>query len=184
MAIEHQVFEIVVYQFGWRVVITFNLVAYHFDFFFQFVVGILTIKHHIREQFHRPKSMLFGQCSIINGILFIGECVEVATHTLQAIQYIKRRSLACTLKRCMFAKVSHAHFFGCFVACTSINLVTAIHHRRRRRSMNDAKPIKKCGRVIFLIHVNGRVRLICHCAIDDKKATRARLKHTSPNKPK
>ena len=47
MTRKNGVFEIIVYQFGRRVVVAFNLVAYHFNFFSQLGGGILTIKHHV-----------------------------------------------------------------------------------------------------------------------------------------
>ena len=48
MTRKNGVFKIVVYQFGRRIVVAFNLVAYHFNLFSQLGSRILAVEHHIR----------------------------------------------------------------------------------------------------------------------------------------
>ena len=149
MPFEYGIFYLVVYQFGRTVVITFNLIAYHFHLFIYLVLRIDAVENDIGKQVYGAWNVFFQYCSVVNGVFFIGKSIDIAANTLERVQYVPRPSVACTLERHVFAEVRQALLFLLFVPCTGIDPVTAVHYRRCRGQMNNAQSAgKRMGIVI------------------------------------
>jgi hypothetical protein len=112
MAAEQLVLEEVVDEFGWRVVIALYLVADDVRFVLYLVLWILTAEDDIRQQVNGTRKVLLLDGCIEGGVLLVGKGVQVAAHTLQAVQYLDGRTASGALEAHVLAKVCHA-FFAC-----------------------------------------------------------------------
>ena len=88
MSAEYGVLKLVINQFGRRVVVTFNLVAYHLNLLVNLCLRIRAVEHHVGKQVDSPCDVLLQQCRIEHRVLLVGEGVEVASHLLQPVQYL------------------------------------------------------------------------------------------------
>ena len=106
MALENEVFELVINQFGRRVVITFYLVTDDINLMFQLVLRVFTAKNNIAKQVNCSHKMLTLNSGIKNGIFLVGKGVKITSHTLKAIENLECRTVVGSLERRMLTKVS------------------------------------------------------------------------------
>ena len=93
---------------------------------------------NVTEQVYRPIQMVLQDGGIEYRIFLIGKGIEVATHTLQTIQYLQRLALLSTLKSCMFTEMSQPILAQSLLTGTSIDTNTTVDHLRLRGQMNHA----------------------------------------------
>jgi len=141
MVSEDDVFKLIVDQFRRRVVVTLYLIANHLYFFVNLILRIGGMKDDVCEQVYGPGDMVFQYGSVISGIFFVGISVEIASHTLQAVDDIPCFSVLGTFESDVLAEVSEPFFTLCFIARSNADLVSAIYYGRGRRPVNDTKPV-------------------------------------------
>ena len=101
MILEYQILELVVDEFRWRVIIALYLVTDDVYLVAYLLLWINTTEDDVTQQVYRLVQMVFQDSRIEYRIFLIGKGIEVATHTLQTIQYLQGRALLSTLKSCM-----------------------------------------------------------------------------------
>ena len=92
MTVEQQVLKLVVDKFGGRVVVALYLVADDVYLVGQFLVGIAAAEDDVAQQVDGTGQVFLQDGGIEHGVLLIGEGVQVASHTLQAVQYLECRA--------------------------------------------------------------------------------------------
>ncbi len=128
MPTEDQVFELVVNQFGRRVIITLYFVADDVDFTFYLVLGIFTAKNNVAKQVDSPRKVFALDSRIEHRIFLVGKGIQVASHTLQTIQDLQGRAPMGSLKRGVFAKVGQSFFAWCLMTGSGIDADATINH--------------------------------------------------------
>src|SRR3712207_2090177 len=73
-----------------------------------------------------PGSVFFQDGSVVNGVFFGGEGVEIAAHALQAIEHMPCPSAGSALESSVFAEVGQPLLAGCLVTCAGVDLVAAV----------------------------------------------------------
>ena len=81
MTLKEYVFEFVVDEFRWRIVITLDFIADDFHLLVDLLLWILTMEDDIRQHVHSLIEMLFRDSNIIGGAFFGGESIEFTTQT-------------------------------------------------------------------------------------------------------
>ena len=82
MALKEDIFEFVVDEFRWRIVITLDFIADHLYLLVDLMLRILTVEDNIRQKPHRLGKMFFGYSGIEHGVLLVGKGIQLTAHTL------------------------------------------------------------------------------------------------------
>ena len=85
MTFEQQVLELVIDQFGRRVVVALDFIADHFYFFVDLMLRILAMKHDVGKHIDSLGEVFLGDSSIINGIFLVGEGIEFPSQPFDGI---------------------------------------------------------------------------------------------------
>ena len=151
MPLVYCVFKQVVYQFGRRIVVTFNLVDYHFNLLVNLRLRIGAVKHYVGEQIDSTVDVVAQYGCMIDRLLLVGESVEVAANTFQIAQYLHRAASLGTLKRDVFAEVCHSLTARLLVACACSHCISAVHHGRSAGQMDYAQSVAEC--MCIVVHI-------------------------------
>ena len=120
--------EIVVDEFGRRVVVAFNLVAYHLHLLVYLVLGICAEEDDVRQEIHGAREMLLQYGGVIHGVLLVCKGVELSAHAFEAVENLHCRTVLCSLERHVLAEMGDALFPIPLVARAGTYLISAIHH--------------------------------------------------------
>ena len=83
---EYHVLKLVVYEFGWRVVITLDFIADDVSLMANLLLWVDTLEYDVRQQVDGPWQVLFQDGRIEDGILLVGEGIQVTAHLLQTVE--------------------------------------------------------------------------------------------------
>ena len=137
MTFEENILEIIVDQFRRCIVIALYLVADHLHLFINLRLGISAMKDNIGQHVNSLCQMLFQNSSIINRVFFHRKGIEVTAHTLQRIQNLQGTAALRSLEGGVFHEMRQTFIARHFMASSRRYLITAIHHRRSRRQVDD-----------------------------------------------
>ena len=88
------------------------------------------MKHDVGEQVHRFGQMLFQEGSVKHRALLVGKRVQVASHTLQAVDDVQWSPSLCAFEGGVLAEVRHTLLIIKFMACSCGNAIATVNHRR------------------------------------------------------
>ena len=151
MPLVYSVFEQIVYQFGRRIVVTFNLVDYHLNLLVNLRLRICAVKHYVCEQIDSTVDVVAQYGSMINRLLLVGESVQVAANTFQIAQNLHRTATLSTLKRDVFAEVCHSLAARLLVACARCHGITAVNNGRSAGQLYYAQAVAEC--MCIVVHI-------------------------------
>jgi len=141
MTLEEQVLELVEDKFGWRVLVALDLVAHHLALLLQLMLRILTAEHDVAEHVDGLSQMLACGGSMIDGVLLVGEGIELATYALEGVQNLYGGATASPLERHVLTEVGQALLALLLVARAASDGYAAEDDGRRRGQQNDAQPV-------------------------------------------
>ena len=121
MALEDEVFEFVVDEFGRGVVIAFYLVADDISLVSELVLRITAVEHNVEQQVDGPCEVFLQNGSIEYGVFLVGKGVEIATYILQTIEYLQRRATLGALEGGVLAEVCQTLFATGFLTRAGID---------------------------------------------------------------
>ena len=88
------------------------------------------MQQEVAEQINSLGQVVAQYCSIIHGVLLVGESIEVAPNTFQAVEHLQRRTAFCSLEGDMLAEMGKSLLVGSLVSRTSIHSESAEDDRR------------------------------------------------------
>ena len=130
MSGEDGALEIVVDEFGRRIVVAFYLVAYHLHLLVYVGLRVGAVEHDVGEQIHGPCCVLMQNGGMIDRVLLAREGVEVASHALQRVEDLYCLSFLCSLEGHVFHKMGHALLPRQLIACAGVHGVATVDHGR------------------------------------------------------
>ena len=146
-SIEEQALEVVVDEFGGRVVVTFYLVIDDLSLFVEFGLGEGGLEEHVGQQFH-GSSHVCRQCgSVVGRFLFGRVGIEFASDVFDAIDELSGRAFVRAFEDRMLDEMGHTAFVLFFVACIGSN------HHASVRNLGQSVPINDPNAVIEGINV-------------------------------
>ena len=149
MALEEDILELIVYQFGRRVVITLYLIAYYLHLLVYLLLWISGVEDNVGEEIHGSGYVLLQDGGIVYRALLVGVGIEVAAHALQAVEDMPSLASLGTLEGNVLAEVGQSLFARQLVAGASVYLIAALHHLAIRRQVDDAESIIECISIVF-----------------------------------
>ena len=149
MALKEDIFEFVVDEFRWRIVITLDFIAYHFHLFINLLLWILTVEDNIRQHIHSLGEVLLRDGSIKSGVFFVGESVKLTTQALQRVDDLKGIALLCALECHVLTEMGHTFLARLFVTGSCSNLVATVDHPRTRWQVDDSQAVWEGMSIVF-----------------------------------
>ena len=156
MTFEEQVLELVIDQFGWRVVVTLDFIADHFYLLVDLMLRILAMEHDVSKHIDSMGEVLLGDGGIINGIFLDGEGIQFTSQPFDGIDDLDGITTGSAFKTHVFAEMGQSFLTSCALICPKPfvtgaggNVIAAIDHLRVGGQMDDAETICKGICVIF-----------------------------------
>ena len=149
MALKEDILEFIVDEFCWRIVITLDFIAYHFDLFINLLLRILTVEDNIRQHIHGLGEVLLRDGSIKSGVFLVGESVEFTTQALQGIDDLKGIALLRALEGHVLTEMGHTFLARLFITCSCSNLIATVDHPRSRWQMDDSQAVWEGMSIVF-----------------------------------
>ena len=126
--LEEDILELIVNQFGRRIVIALYLIADNLHLLIYLRLWINRVEDDVGKQVHGPCDVLLQDGGVIHRALLVGVGIQVAAHTLQTVEYVPGFSAFGALEGDVLAEVSQALLARLLVAGTGVYLIAAIHH--------------------------------------------------------
>ena len=126
--LEEDILELIIYQFGRRIIIALYLIADHLHLLIYFRLRINRVEDDVGKQVHGPCDVLLQDGGVIHRALLVGVGIQVAAHTLQTVENVPGFSAFGALEGDVLAEVSQALLARFLVAGTGIYLIAAVHH--------------------------------------------------------
>ena len=126
--LEEDILELIVNQFGRRIIIALYLIADYLHLLIYFRLRINRVEDDVGKQVHGPCDVLLQDSRVIHRTLLVGVGIQVAAHALQTVENVPRLAALGALEGDVLAEVSQALLARLLVAGTGIYLITAIHH--------------------------------------------------------
>jgi len=151
VAAEDDVLKLVVNQLRGRVVVALYFVADDLNLLVYFRLRVRAVQHDVGQQVNGARQVLPEQRRVEHGVLLVGEGVQVAAHSLEAVEYLQRVAARRALERDMLAEVGQPLLARQLVARAGAQGEAAIHHGRRRGEVDYAQPVAQSMCVVFHI---------------------------------
>ena len=158
MTLKQHVLKLIVYQFGWRVVVAFYLVAYHLYLLVYLVLRIGAAEHYVCQHVDGLGDVVLVYGRVECGVFLVGKRVQVAAQLFQGVYHLQRIAAACALKRHVFAEVGHALLARQLIASARSHLIAAVHHLCHTGLMYYPKPAFERYRII-ICHTGRKVTI-------------------------
>ena len=139
--LEEDILELIVNQFGRRIVIALYLIADHLHLLIYLRLRINRVEDDVGKQVHGPCDVLLQDSGVIHCSLLVGVGIQVAAHTLQTVENMPRFPAFGALEGDVLAEVSQALLARFLVAGTGVYLIAAIHHLAIRWQVDDAESV-------------------------------------------
>ena len=139
--LEEDILELIVNQFGRRIVIALNLIADYLHLLIYLRLRINRMEDDVGKQVHGSCDVLLQDGGVIHRALLVGVGIQVASHTLQTVEYVPGLSALGALEGDVLAEVSQALLTRFLVAGAGVYLIAAIHHLAIRWQVDDAESI-------------------------------------------
>ena len=139
--LEEDILELIIYQFGRRIIIALYLIADYLHLLIYFRLRINRVEDDVGKQVHGPCDVLLQDGGVIHRALLVGVGIQVAAHTLQTVENVPRFPAFGALEGDVLAEVSQALLARLLVAGAGIYLVAAVHHLAIRWQVDDAESV-------------------------------------------
>ena len=106
MALEEDILEFIVYQFGRGVVVTLYFIADYLHLLVYLLLWISGVEDNVGEEVYGSGDVLLQDGGIVYRTLLVGISIEVAAHALQAVEDMPSLASLGTLKGNVLAEVS------------------------------------------------------------------------------
>ncbi len=126
--LEEKILEFIVYQFGWRVIVTLYLIADYLHLLVYFRLRIDGVEDDVAEQIYGSCDVLLENGGVIHRALLVGVSIEVASHALQTVEDVPGLATLGALEGDVLAEVSQSLLARHLVSGASVNLIAAVHH--------------------------------------------------------
>ena len=93
--------------------------------------------------------MVAEHSRVVEGVLLVSKGIEVAAHTLQAVDDVERPAALGTLKRHMLAEMSQSLVARSLMARSGSYAKSAVDHGRGRGAVYDAQAVGECAYIII-----------------------------------
>jgi hypothetical protein len=127
MVFENQVFKLVVYQFGWCVLIALNLLTHHLTFFFHLLLRKNAIENDITKHIDSFHEMLTLDGTVIHCIFLVRESIEFSTQTLNGVDNLYGRALLCAFEGKMLTEMGQSFLTRLLMTCSCLDANTTIN---------------------------------------------------------
>ena len=141
MIFEEQVLKLVIDEFGRRVVVALYLVAHHLHFLVYLCLRIGAGKNNVGEQVDGAAKMLLHDHRVVDGMLLVGEGVEVAADAFETVENLQGAAVFGAFEREMFAEVGQPFLARFLVARAGSNGIAAVDHARPSGQQDDAQSV-------------------------------------------
>lgn len=149
-AMEEDVLEIVVDEFGRRVVVALYLVANYLHLLVYLPLRINGMEHHIGQKINGARQVVAKNGRIEHGMALGGIGIELAAHAFKAVNHIECRPSLRSLERHVLAEMSQSFFASALILRASSYLIATIHHRRGRWEEHHPQAARQCFG--FIVH--------------------------------
>ena len=139
--LEEDILELIVNQFGRRIVVALYLIADYLHLLVYFRLRINRVEDNVGKQVHSPCDVLLQDGGVIHRALLVGVGIQVTAHTLQTVEYVPRLAAFGALEGDVLAEVSQPLLARFLVAGTGVYLIAAVHHLAIRWQMDDAESV-------------------------------------------
>ena len=133
------VLEVVEDEVGGGVVVGLYFIDDDLALLVDFDLGIDGVEHHVEEKLGCTRQVFFHEGRIDHRLLLVGVGIEVAAHTLHAVDDVPGVAMGRALEHHVFAEVCHALFRGQFVARAGSDGNTAVGHGRLGGHVDETK---------------------------------------------
>ena len=126
MTFEEDILKLVVDQFGWRVVVTLDLIADDFHFLVDLLLWIQAVEHDVCQHIDGLSKMLLRDGGIEAGVFFVGEGVEFTAQSLDGIDNLEGIAPCGALEGHVLTEMGEPFFVWQLVARAGGNVIAAI----------------------------------------------------------
>ena len=141
MIFEKHVLEVVEDEFGRAILVAVYLFEDDPTLLVHLVLRVGAAEDDVGEQLQCSCKVLLEECRVDDRLLLIGEGIEVAPYILHAVEDVPCPSPCGALEEHVLHKVCQPILLGAFVACASIDGISAVDYRCGRGVVYDAQPI-------------------------------------------
>ena len=141
LARKHHRLELVEDQFGGRILITVDFIAYYLYLLVYLRLRVDTVEHDVGEQVGGTGEVGLQHRGIVHGLLFGGKGVEVSAHPFEPVGYVACTAACRALEGEMFDEVGHARVGLGLMTRSGTDHIAAIHDLRMGGFVEDAQPV-------------------------------------------
>ena len=157
MSFEEDILELVVDQFGGRVVVTLDFITDHLHLLVDFRLWILTVENDVCQHINGLWEVLFRDGGIEAGVFLVGEGIQFTAQSLDGIDDLEGITPLSTLESHVFTEMSQSFFANTravtypspFISGARGDVIATIHHLRSRRQVDEAQAVFENICIVF-----------------------------------